>query len=281
MLAADPIKELTRWIAPDDLALIGLDDLRWLALAFARCAGYPSLEEMWTILDEPWRELKCDPNIPDGRVRVFYSHPVWLLNGLFIEQHAESLRARRQFTDWIADQCPRRVADVGGGFGSLARMIGAACPSALVDVIEPHPHPVAVARAKLTANVRYRTKLTGEYDILVATDVFEHVQDPLRLAAETATALRHGGHYLIANCFYPLVLCHLPNTFHFRHSWDRVLEVMGLDPAENVAYGRVFVRHGRLRLQPARRLERRSQFVWAVAKHLPGRLARFLMRQLL
>ncbi|MEA1048976.1 class I SAM-dependent methyltransferase [Lamprobacter modestohalophilus] len=124
------------------------------------------------------------------------AHPVWLLNGLFIEQHAQSLDNRRRFTDWVAAQSPRRVADYGGGFGGLARMIGAACPSAEVEVIEPHPHPLAIERARRSPNVHYRPALDGEYDILIATDVFEHVPDPLGLAAETAAALKPGGHYL-------------------------------------------------------------------------------------
>ena len=84
-------------------------------------------------------------------------------------------------------------------------------------MIEPHPHPLAIERARRSLNVRYRAALNGEYDILIATDVFEHVPDSLGLAVETAAALKPDGHYLIANCFYPAALCHLPSTFQFRY----------------------------------------------------------------
>jgi hypothetical protein len=86
--------------------------------------------------------------------------------------------------------------------------------------------------------------------------------------------LRYGGHYLIANCFFPVIRCHLPQTFHFRHSWDAALKAMGLEPAEKVAYGRVFVRRGALNLKAARQVEQQSLKLWRVTQYLPGRLAR-------
>ncbi|MCF7980022.1 MAG: class I SAM-dependent methyltransferase [Chromatiaceae bacterium] len=273
--------DLKHWLAADDLALITPDAQRWLAGIFERFGGYPNLEALWAVMDEPWRELNCDPEVMDARIGTFYAHPVWLLNGLFIEQHAQSLDNRRGFTDWVAAQSPRRVADYGGGFGGLARMIGAACPTAEVEVIEPHPHPLAIERARRSPNVRYRPALDGEYDILIATDVFEHVPDPLELAADTAAALKPGGHYLIANCFQPVILCHLPQTFHFRHSWDRALQALGLEPTEAVVYGRAFMRRGDLDIKAARDIEHRSRRLWPLTRPLPGRIARPLTKALL
>ena len=49
---------------------------------------------------------------------------------------------------------------------------------------------------------------------MIATDVFEHVPDPVALAAKTANHLRIGCHYLIANCFFP-VIARLPQLLHF------------------------------------------------------------------
>ncbi len=266
--------DLTRWIPADDLVLISPEAQNWLAEIFERFGGYPSLEDIWALMDEPWRELNCNPDVMDERIGAFYAHPVWLLNGLFIEQHAQSLDHRRRFTDWVTAQSPRRVADYGGGFGGLARMIGAACPKATVEVIEPHPHPVAIERARRSANVRYQPALDGEYDILIATDVFEHVPDPLGLAAETAAALKPGGRYLIANCFQPVILCHLPQTFHFRNSWDSALAALGLMAEETVCYGRVFRRQGSLSLERARGIEQRSRRWFPWIERLPGRVRR-------
>ena len=266
--------KLTNWIPEEDWKLIKAQDQQWLLSVFERFGGYPELSQIWSLMDETWRALSCDPTVLDERIGAYYSHPVWLLNGLFIEQDAQSMDNRQQFTDWVVRQFPRRVAEFGGGFGGLARMIGRALPTADVEVIEPHPHPIAIGRSGRTPNVRYRGVLHGEYDVMIATDVFEHVPDPLQLVYVTAGHLRLGGQYLIANCFAPVILCHLPQTFHFRHSWDLALQAMGLTPADSVAYGRVFIREAPLNLAAARAEESRSRKLWRVTQYLPGRISR-------
>jgi SAM-dependent methyltransferase len=245
----------------------------WLGSVFDSFDGrYPTLAEIWQLMGDAWREQGRDPVLMDERIGKFYAHPVWLLNGLFIERDAQSVKNRQLFTDWGMKHCPLRVADYGGGFGSLASMIGNACPDAVVEVIEPHPHPAAIGRAAATANVRYRPELTGEYDILIATDVFEHVPDPLALVEHTALHLRAGGHYLIANCFWPVILCHLPQTFHFRHSWDAALAAMGLVPGETVCYGRAFRSFGELDLHKGREIEQGSRWLFPWLERLPGHI---------
>lgn len=263
---------LSEWIASEEVALISPADRVWLLNVFERFQGYPTLEQLWALMDAPWLDLECDSSIMDARIGAFYSHPVWLLNGLFIEQHDLSIENRQRFAEWVVNQNPKRVAEFGGGFGGLARKIGGAMPSVEIEVIEPHPHPIAIARAEKTANVRYHASLNEEYDVMIATDVFEHVPDPLQLVADTAEHLRAGGQYLIANCFYPVILCHLPQTFHFRYSWSAMMKAIGLKPVASVAYGQVFRREGEINLEAGRRLERISQSLWPYTQHLPSRL---------
>lgn len=267
-------------IYSDELKLISASDQQWLSDVLRTFNGLPNLEALWSLMDKLWHDFGCDPMVMDARIGAYYAHPVWLLNGLFIEQHAESLNNRAQFKDWAVKKAPQRVAEFGGGFGGLARMIGAELPSATIEIIEPHPTPIGISRAEKTTNVRYRPEMVGEYDVLIATDVFEHVPDPLQLLYETAQHLRVGGHYLIANCFFPVIRCHLPQTFHFRHSWDAAMQAMGLEPAEKVVYGRAFVRCGALNLKAARQVEEQSLKLWRVTQYLPGRLARPLTSML-
>ena len=66
------------------------------------------------------------------------------------------------------------------------------------------------------------------YDMLVCTDVLEHVINPLDLLAQMIGAVRVGGHLLIANCFEPVIACHLPSTFHLRYSFDDFCSRLGL-----------------------------------------------------
>lgn len=234
------------------------------------------LEGMWSLMDAAWDECQCDPEVMDVRIAKFYAHPVWLLNGLFIEQHAESLSHRRDFTDYVASLKPRRIADFGGGYGTLARMIGARCPDTEVHIVEPHPHAAAVSLAEETPNVRYVPEFLGLYDVLISTDVFEHVPDPLALVERTATHLRMGGEYLIANCFCPVIRCHLPTTFHFRWSWDATMNAMNLQPGKPVTYGRAYKRVGPVFASQARRIERRSKLCFGITERMPGRFLRRL-----
>lgn len=246
----------------------------YLKEVFTRFGGYPSLEKMWQLMDEPWTALGCDPLTMDDRVTAFYRHPVWMLNGLFVEQHQQSLDNRKKFTNWVVSQKPLRVADFGGGFGGLARFIGEALPGAQVEVVDPHPHPAAIALASSKPNVRYVQQLTGVYDLLIATDVFEHIPDPIGLTAETAAHLRVGGQYLIANCFAPVILCHLPQLFHFNSSWDLVMRSMGLEPGLAVDYGKAYCRKGELNVHAARQVAVTGQRVDRWISWLPRGKAR-------
>ena len=230
------------------------------------------LEGMWALMDAAWEECQCDQEVMDDRIARFYAHPVWLLNGLFIEQHVESLNNRRDFTDYVASLKPRRIADFGGGYGTLARMIGSRCSDTEVHIIEPHPHAAAVSLAEQTHNVRYVPEFSGEYNVLIATDVFEHVPDPLALVERTAAHLRTGGEYLIANCFWPVILCHLPSTFHFRWSWDAAMKAMNLQPGKPVTYGRAYQKTGPVSSITARKVENRSKHWFRLIERMPGRI---------
>ncbi|WP_284153959.1 class I SAM-dependent methyltransferase [Desulfofustis limnaeus] len=246
--------DLSTMVSPLVLQKLMPEEKDYLDTIFEYFGGYPTLDEIWRLIDEQWVLLGCDPNHLDERVKTFYRHPVWLLNGLFVEQHAQSLEHRRIFLDWIVKIKPSRVADFGGGFGTLARMVGRSLPSAQIEVVEPHPHLVAISLAAETPNVRFVPKLTREYDLLIATDVFEHVPDPLKLTAETAYHLRVGGQFLIANCFQPVIRCHLPQLFHFHYAWDKTLAVMGLKSVAKIRYANAYVREGSLDLTAARKV---------------------------
>jgi hypothetical protein len=273
--------ELNKMIPAIVLQNLTLAEKEYFTEIFYRFGGYPNLDEVWSLMDELWISLGCDPLNIDERVNLYYKHPVWLLNGLYIEQHPESLSYRKKFTKWVLGQNPKRVADFGGGFGGLARFIGEALPHVQIEVVDPHPHPAAIALAAATPNVRYVSKLSGEYDILIATDVFEHVPDPIGLVAETAANLRIGGKYLIANCFEPVIRCHLPQLFHFSISWDSAMQGMGLKLSDEVSYGRAFCRQGPIDITTALEKAECGRKLYPFVSWLPRgkiRFGKILMR---
>jgi len=201
----------------------------------------PTLEQMWACMDFVWDSLGCNNQDLDWeRIGKFYDHPVWLLNGLFIEQHNLSMENRDAFASEIKKLSSARVADFGGGYGSLARMIAKLCPETEVHVIEPHPSSVGLELAKGIKNFSYISQLEGEYDVIIATDVFEHVTDPLAEVEKVSANLKLGGIGLFANCFFPVIKCHLPSVFHFRYSFHTILEKMGLSYVGPVKYGHFY-----------------------------------------
>ena len=237
-----------------------------LSKVLVRCGGHLLLKQLCQQMDEPGHALGCDPSHLDEWVSAYYNNPVWLLNGLFIDQDPESLAHGQAITLWAAANRPTRVADYGGGYGGLARLLGAALPEGQVEVVEPHPHPAAIALSANTPNVRYIPELTGSYDLLIATDVFEHVPDPIGLVASSAAHLRIVGVYLMANFFAPVMACHLPQLFQLSIGWDQVMRAMGLQPLEKVKYGRVYERTGPLNEEAVFHLEALSRRVYPWVK---------------
>lgn len=272
--------KLADFIDTADLKFIEHKEQQWLQGAFERFNGFPTLENLWKIMDEIWCEYNCDPKNLDSRVDNFYSHPVWLLSGLFIEQHQLSLVNRQIFTKWVSTKKPKRVADFGGGFGSLARMIAESCPETFIEVIEPHPHKLAIEKSKEFNKLIYKNNLDGEYDILIATDVFEHVSDPLGLVAETSMFLNKEGFYLIANHFQPIIKCHLPQSYHLHHTFDYALEAMNFKIIEKIIYGKVFKLNKKLNLDEARKIEKKSKRLWYFTKYLHRRIEAVIVKSI-
>ncbi|MEH2101696.1 MAG: methyltransferase domain-containing protein [Nostoc sp.] len=199
-------------------------------------SNYPqssiSLEELWQLMDEVWDYLECDAiNINIEKINLFYSHPIWLLNGLFIEKDEISIQQKSAIANWIYARNNEiiSIVDYGGGFGTLARLIAEKHTDLVIDIYEPHPSQIAINETNTYTNVNFINSLNRQYNCLVSTDVLEHVVDPLSLLAEMIKSVELGGYLIISHCFYPVIKCHLPATFHLRYTFTQFAKVMGLD----------------------------------------------------
>lgn len=188
------------------------------------------LEQMWYLMDLIWDDFKCDnKNLNWEKIGKFYSHPVWLLNGLFIEQHSVSMGHRHAISDWIVKNRFENVVDYGGGFGTLARLVAEKDNNIKMNIYEPHPSEFGLKRASEFENINIISKLESQYDCLMSTDVLEHVPDPLNDFADMIRSVKLNGYLVIANAFYPMIKCHLPQDFHFRYSFNLFAKIMGLE----------------------------------------------------
>jgi SAM-dependent methyltransferase len=194
--------------------------------------GNINLHQIWQLMDQVWDNLGCDNNdLDQDKITAFYKHPIWLLNGFFIEQHELSLQHRHVISNWIVQQLNDvngNVLDFGGGFGTLARMIANKSNSIKIDIYEPYPSDFSISQCSCYPAISFVDNLNDKYDFLVSTDVLEHVPDPLELLWQMIESVNMNGYLVIANCFYPVIKCHLPSTFHFRYSFDEFAKVMGL-----------------------------------------------------
>ena len=188
------------------------------------------LEQMWFLMDLIWDDFQCNNKTLNlGNLAGFYSHPIWLLNGLFIEQDKTSMGHRYAISAWVFKNKLIKIVDYGGGFGTLARLVATSNGRAIVDIYEPHPSEFGVKRMKEFPNINIVNVLGGQYECLLSTDVLEHVPDPLADFSKMIDSVKVGGYLVIANCFYPVIKCHLPRNFHFRYTLNLFTKMMGLE----------------------------------------------------
>lgn len=191
-----------------------------------------SREVLLREMDAAWDQLGLDNKVPlqeqGDKVGRFYGHPVWVLNGLFSEVDPVSLGHRVAIASHVATLKPARVADYGGGSGLLARLVSDAAEFAAVDIVEPFPSVYFLSRMVEVPQVRYVDAFEHHYDVVIAQDVLEHVDDPVGLALNLVDAVRDGGTLVFANSFWPEIKCHLPATFFLRHQFSTVMRAAGL-----------------------------------------------------
>ena len=188
------------------------------------------LENIWQLIDMVWDEYGCNnKKLNWSNIDKFYSHPVWLFNGVFIEQDPLSMQHRHVISDWIADKSSiSKILDYGGGFGTLARLIADKNPSLLVDIYEPHPSDYSKQKISDYPQIQFISNIKEKYDVLVSTDVLEHIPDPLKTFEKMILSVKGDGYLIIANNFFPVMKCHLPQTFHLRYTFNVFTKLMGL-----------------------------------------------------
>jgi 2-polyprenyl-6-hydroxyphenyl methylase/3-demethylubiquinone-9 3-methyltransferase len=211
-----------------ELSVEELEDIEGLLLQLNH--NPPGVEDIWQLVDNVWDDLDCDnKNFNKAEIDEFYSHPVWLLNALFIEQDDVCMQQRHAVSGWMAKMGFEKVLDYGGGGGVLSRLVAEKKPDAIVDVYEPYPSRYAISRAADYPNIRFIDKIGSNYDCVISVDVLEHVPDPLDLFSRMVESARVGGYMVVANHFYPVVKCHLPSTFHLRYTFNRFARLLGLE----------------------------------------------------
>ena len=207
-------------------------DAQEIKKLFPQIADYHArVDDIWIMMDTVWDNLGCDnkKTNPDS-IQKFYSHPIWTLNGLFVEQDIESIKNRESVADWIAKHNIKEVLDYGGGFGTLARIIADRVDNINIYIYEPYPSKLATEKNNAYKTIQIcKTLEQKKYECSIAMDVLEHVPDPLKTFSEIIDATQLDGYVILGNHFYPSIKCHLPSTFHLRYTFRVFAYLMGLN----------------------------------------------------
>ena len=114
----------------------------------------------------------------------------------------DGVRRYDQISSVVQRLAPRKILDVGCGDGRLARAIRASCCDVVI-------HGCDVSTAALTRSEgldrQYSVDLNCEvfpepdesFDLVIASEVIEHLIMPDRVLGELTRVLRHGGHVLL------------------------------------------------------------------------------------
>ena len=227
----------------------------------------PTVEWVWAEMDRIWDYYKLDNRkaLEPQTIAQFYSHPVWLMNGIFTSLDPVSEKHRDLISQFTQDKKFKVIADYAGGFGELALKMAKKSPGANIKIVEPYPSAYGLERLKGIKNIEVISELgINEYDVIIAQDVLEHVEAPIELAIALTEAVKDNGLVIFANCFYPVIKCHLPKTFHLRHTFHYIMKVYGLEYQGRLTGAKhiqIFKKSGKVNANKARTAEKISYIV--------------------
>lgn len=220
----------------------------------------PTVDWLWQEIDKIWYEKNIDnaKSLSTQDIGSFYSHPIWIVNGIFTATDKESLNHRNAIKNYLVSINANKVADYGGGSGVLADIITNST-NISIDIIEPYPFNFFVLKHQFNKQISYLKEFeNSDYDVIIVQDVLEHVESPVEIAYMITKNIKKGGYVLFANCFYPHVECHLPKTFFLRYTFTMVMQAMGLiyiGKVEDASHALIFQRKDKLSLTRAKLAE--------------------------
>jgi len=249
----------------------------------------PAVEWVWQEMDRVWNDVGLRNTLPlsASQLAKFYGNPVWAMNGLFTMLDPISVTHRKSIAAYLVSSGCSVVADYGGGFGMLAREIVQQNAGVSVSIVEPYPSPLAKHLLIESRGIEFIPELSKSvhYDAVVAQDVLEHVDDPVGLAFDLGNFVRFGGLIIFANCFYPVIQCHLPHTFHLRHTFRYVMQALGLQflgIVPGAEHALAFRKVGKMNINAGRFVEWLSKIIGPllnVAHPIMARLKRLFRHQ--
>ena len=243
----------------------------------------PENKWVWLEMDRIWDNYGLDNKKPfsEQDIGAFYGHPVWIMNGLYSETDPESISHRISISNYLIENKITQFADYGGGSGATASQIAKSTSSMSIDIVEPYATDFFKSKLSCYENINFIPKFRiNDYDAILVQDVLEHVENPIETAYDISCNVREGGLVIFANCFYPVIKCHLPSTFYLRYTFKWIMSRMGLHYVGKIPgaeHAVVFRRQEKPELEKALTLSSRVRMIGLVINILApiaGRIKR-------
>jgi len=222
-----------------------------------------SVENIWKIMNQVWDDTGLDKkNYNLDQLNQYYSHPVWFLNGLFVEIDQESMNNRKSIAGYFKNKENLKILDYGGGFGTLAKEIAKITPSSKVDIYEPYVSKYTYENIQDFKNIKIINNLKESYyDVLVNTDILEHIEKPIELIAFYNKCLKKGGMLISHWNFTPCIKCHLPKHFHLRYTFNIIVPLLGFTKEiKNERHGHFFKKIRNVRVEDSDKAYKREKY---------------------
>ena len=217
----------------------------------------PSIQWVYDEIDRIWDSLELNNKKPflEQDINSFYNHPVWIMNGLFAEADPLSKNHRINIAKFINENNVKKLADYGGGSATFATLVFSQNSSMHIDIVEPYVSEFFKEKISNYTSINFVNDfIINDYDAAISQDVLEHIEDPIETAFKIASNVKEGGLVIFADCYHPVIKCHLPSTFYLRHTFKFIMKKMGLDflgRIPNAEYALIFRRKKYLDLDAA------------------------------
>jgi ubiquinone/menaquinone biosynthesis C-methylase UbiE len=199
----------------------------------------PTIEELWGILDRVWEDMKVHGGNQHS-LNDYYSHPIWLYNGLMMEVDQVCVKKRYEIVSLAKKFHPQSILDMGGGTGALLKIAHEELPTALkldlVDISRKLKGCICEGLRPF-GRIRVLDCSSPPYDIVFSTEVMEHLPNPFKALSAINHSLKPGGVLIGTWSFYPMIKAHLPGNLCLARFFHKFIPLFGFRLLEAVKNG--------------------------------------------
>jgi ubiquinone/menaquinone biosynthesis C-methylase UbiE len=199
----------------------------------------PTIEELWRVLDRVWEDMKVNGGNQRSLIN-YYSHPIWLYNGLMMEVDQVCVKKRYEIVSLAKKFDPQSILDMGGGTGALLKIAHEELPTVLrLDLVDISAKLKSCICEGLRpfGRIRVLDYSAPPYDIVFSTEVMEHLPNPFEALSTINHSLKRGGVLIGTWSFYPMMKAHLPGNFCLERFFHRFVPLFGFRFLEKVKTG--------------------------------------------